>query len=151
MGSLSTLCDALRRTRHDVCLDAAALMEAQGAPRFDLHLRQAGLGPHDADVIATALRNMDDTPSLRSFSVSYNTNLGDDGAIGLIRALPRSVTAIGMVGCGLGDDSGAALCDWAENAESLAMVCVEENGFSREMRGRLSGLGNLRSRPSVFA
>lgn len=136
------LCDALRQTGLSVCLDAATVLDGATSTHFDLHLRRAGLGPHDADVIAAALHDMDDTPSLRSFSISYNANLGDAGAIALIRALPRSVTAIGMVGCGLSDASGAVLYDWAQNTENLTMLCVEQNEFSGTMRKKLSSLGD---------
>ena len=117
------------------------------ASSFNLHLRRAGLDRQDAVNIAVAVRGLPGsiTPSMRSFSVSYNPDIGDAGAIALIGSLPASTTEIGMVGCDLRDGSGEVLLDWVQHAPTLRMFCVEGNEFSSLMRRRLSKLRGSRS------
>ena len=58
-------------------------------------------------------------PSLQSFSMSYNPNLGDEGVLILVKTLPSTVTEIGLVQCGIGDKGGDALMTWASKAPKL--------------------------------
>ena len=149
--SLAALTKALRETGHAVCIDAADRLERSLAPDFNLHLRSAGLIPTDAAVIAEALAQFDqDSPCLRSFSVSYNPTLGDVGVKVLLAALPATVNELGMVGCELSDDSGQTLLEWAKQADGLRMMCVEGNRYSEQMRGRLSQLGGVRSMAQIY-
>ncbi|MGA9253093.1 MAG: hypothetical protein WBV78_19030 [Roseobacter sp.] len=103
---------------------------------FDLHLRQADLDERGAARIAAAIGNLSRTNGLAlgSFGVSYNPALEEAGAIALINSLPKTVSKIGMVGCGLVDESGKALLAWAQNAAALRMLCVEGNRFSTSRR-----------------
>jgi len=74
-------------------------------PSYSLHLRNAGLSTSDALAIAQALVQLDSTPELRliSFSLSYNTKIGSDGAIAVLQALPTHLVELGMVGADLDD------------------------------------------------
>ena len=149
--SLAALSKALRETGHAVCIDAADRLKRSLAPDFNLHLRNAGLIPTDAAVIAEALAQFDqDSPCLRSFSVSYNPTLGDAGVKVLLAALPATVNELGMVGCELSDDSGQTLLEWVHQADGLRMMCVEGNRYSARMRGLLSELGRIDARPTIF-
>ena len=100
----------------------------------------------DAIRLAAAIRPFGDPqgPALRSFSASYNDGLTDAGAVALAEAFPSSMSELGFVGCGLGDDSAAAIFAWAERAPALTMICVEDNRFSVEAKGRFKRLGRRR-------
>jgi len=146
---LNDLIEALRMTEKEVCLTAAnQLANRASAPtEFDLHLRRAGLDEGDAVSIAGALNNLSRTggPTICSFSVSYNPNIREGGAIALINSLPKTVTEIGMVGCGLGDESGKVLWTWAQHAAALRMLCVEQNKYTPHMRQKISDLRKNRN------
>lgn len=151
-SDLTSMAHALRTIGTPVCLRAADRLGSQNGSvtEFDLHLRNAGLDAGAAELLA---RGMDQTtrgagPELRSFSASYNPGLSDAGAIRLCRALPGSVTELGLVGCDLGDTSGLEVLDWASRAPSLRMICVEGNGFSVQIRSRLRDLSA--SNPNLF-
>jgi hypothetical protein len=150
--NIQGLAEALRATQKTACLIMADQLDAleMTASGFDLHLRSAGLVQQDALKIATAISRLSGTngPSMRSFSVSYNREIGDIGASALVQSLPASVTEIGMVGCDLGDDSGEVLLDWAGQPSALRMICVENNLYSTKMRNQISDLRH--SRPSLF-
>jgi hypothetical protein len=150
--AIHPLSNALRATRKPVCMKIATRLEGLTAASrgFDLHLRSAGLELSDAIAIAAALGEVPvaNAPALRSFSVSYNPGIGDAGASALLAALPASVTEIGMVGCGLRDASGQTLLDWAQQAQNIAMICVEGNDYSQQMRDRISNL--RQARPGLF-
>jgi hypothetical protein len=150
--SLAGLTEALRKIGHPNCQDAALRLDASSKETFDLHLRHAGLTPQDAVAIAKALSNHGSSaPRLRSFSISYNRALSDEGATILLAALPLTLNALGMVECDLSDESGRTLLDWGQHATGLQMMCVEGNRFSPAMRQRLAGIGQTGSTPTVFA
>ena len=142
---LNKLIEALRATEKMICITAAnRLNNLNKVPsEFDLHLRQTDLNEADALRLAAALSDLSTPsgPSIRSFSISYNPNIRESGAIALINALPQTVTEIGMVGCNLGDDSGKVLLEWVQKAASLRMLCVEQNRYST---GMLQNFANLR-------
>jgi len=73
----------------------------------------------------------------RSISMSYNSNLGDEGVLVLVKNLPATVTEIGLVNSNIGDTGGEALISWARKAKKLLWLCIEENTFSNEMINRL--------------
>ena len=149
--SLVKLSTALRETGRPVCHQAAARLDTSTAPVFDLHLRHARLTHKDARVIAKALGSMgDDGLRLRSFSISYNPSLGDDGLNARLASLPHTLAELGMVECGLSDESGTVLWNWAQSAAKLRMMCVEGNRYSPKMRQELSELSRCNARPSVF-
>lgn len=138
------LANALTSIGKPVCMAAADRLIAMTTitTAIDLHLRNAGLTATDAQALAVALLNCDGIvgPSLRSFSTSFNPDLGDAGAATLARALPRSVTELGLVGCAIGDTGGCAILEWAQDAPNLQMMCVEGNKFSAEMRAQFRNL-----------
>jgi len=147
--TISSLIDALRSINNPVC-DAAAvklLSLKDNNTNYDLHLRSAGLNIDEIQRIAEAIKSIhaEGGSSLRSFSMSYNPNLRDGGALNLVAALPATLTEIGLVGCGLTDEGGEALITWAAKAPKLHWLCVEQNTFSRATRDRFKQLGQARN------
>ncbi|MFK8035921.1 MAG: hypothetical protein AB8B94_17440 [Hyphomicrobiales bacterium] len=150
--NFDVLIKALRKTGNDACLkEAARLTETRPASSgFYLHLRSANLSLDDAINISNAMGSATEQASdlmaeqkehsMRSFSISYNRNVQDAGAVSFIHNLPKSITEIGMVGCDLGDETGEALLQWIHQANALKMICVEGNNFSSDMRQKLSKL-----------
>lgn len=155
--NFDVLIEALRMTGNNACLkEAARLTETTHAKSgFYLHLRSANLSLDDAISISNAMGSDTDQPSglmseqnelsMRSFSISYNRNVQNAGAVAFIQNLPKSITEIGMVGCDLGDETGEALVKWMGQATALKMICVEGNNFSSDMRQKLSQLGANKS------
>lgn len=148
-GEFSILINALRSIRTQACNAAANNLEAaqtSNAP-FSLHLRNAGLRVSDAEVLAVALTRYSSLNGrvLQSFSVSYNPLLGDNGTAVLAKSLPQTVSEIGFVGCGMGDVGGQAVLEWAGQAPSLSMICVEENELSDSSKKRFRELATQRT------
>lgn len=139
------LIDALKFIGGPVCLDAASKLETVRVTGggFNLHLRSADLDVRDARVLSNAMQEMpiSSTHYLRSFSASYNADLKDAGAMALSRSFPATMTELGLVGCSIGDAGGTALLEWAQQAPSLRMICVEGNNFSSGLRSRFAELG----------
>ncbi|MFT5439143.1 MAG: hypothetical protein ACI9MJ_001004 [Alphaproteobacteria bacterium] len=129
---------ALRAIGSDACIAAAQRLEAGegGNGDISLHLRRASLNTADAIVLARAVSALTDEEALTlgSLSLSYNPGIGDAGASIVARALPATLTELGLVGCGIGDQGGEALLRWAENASGLRMICVEDNRFSDKIK-----------------
>lgn len=145
---INILTKALRSTGNAVCLNAAQRLEASRVSKmeYDLHLRNAGLGASDAEIIARAIRQiyLNKGPALRSFSMSYNPGLTDSGVVALARAFPLTLTELGLVECAIGDRGGAALLRWSKQATELRMICVEGNGFSSSIRLGFTALAQER-------
>lgn len=141
---MSVLIQALRSTGNAVCLSAADRLEASRTLNadYDLHLRNAGLGAMDAEIIARAMRELSlyETPALRSFSMSYNPGLTDAGVVVLAQAFPPTLTELGLVDCAIGDEGGVALLRWGKEAVGLRMICVEGNRFSARIRQEFASL-----------
>lgn len=143
--NVDVLIQALRTIDKPVCTEAAKrLARSTKATDFDLHLRSAGLTQADARVLADAMASAGDGPSLRSFSASYNPDLGDAGVVALAEAFPTSMRELGLVGCVIGDVGGRAILKWAKSAPELGMICVEGNAMSAEVRAALTALGRER-------
>lgn len=141
--------NALKTIGTKVTIAAARKLEstfASNAP-FSLHLRNAQLSPIDAETLAQAIGKFapKDRQVLSSFSASYNTSMGDVGAIALVKSLPDTVNEIGFVGCAIGDKSGQALLDWAKKAQNLRVMCVENNNFSNSIKLQIRELANQKN------
>jgi hypothetical protein len=97
-------------------------------------------------VLARAMSDLTDEEALTlgSLSLSYNPGIGDAGASVVAQALPATITELGLVGCGIGDQGGEALLHWAENASGLRMICVEDNQFSDETKTRFVELARAK-------
>jgi hypothetical protein len=144
-----SLQNALRAIGSDVTMAAADnfARSVVSSSILNLHLRNARITASDVKIIANAL---DKTPSselarLGSFSLSYNT-IGDQGAMTLANALPKTLTELGLVECSIGDQGGKEILEWAKYAGGLRMICIEDNIISEELRNQFRGLKGM----SVF-
>jgi hypothetical protein len=146
---IRNLTNALRSINNSVCEKAAdnLLLLKNNKSNYDLHLRNAKLNHNGIKVILEAIKVVHDEngPSLRSFSMSYNSNLRDEGVLILVKALPSTVTEIGLVGCGFGDKGAEALMTWVPNAPKLHWLCIEQNDFSKNIKNRLMTLAKERA------
>lgn len=142
--NLAYLINGLRSIGKPVCLGAADRLESstEAMSGFDLHLRNAELNVADAQILAKAMQHSDANNGLilKSFSASYNLDLGNAGAVAIAESFPLSVTELGMVGCSIGDAGGDAILAWAKAALNLQMICIEGNDFSTAMRSQLKAL-----------
>ena len=151
---LANLINTLRAMEKGVCDTAAENIErsmSSGASIY-LHLRNAGLDLSDVQHLGEALKALSNsnTKQISSFSVSYNDQLGDAGALALAQSLPHTLQEIGLVACNIHDEGGAALLQWAKQASSLKMICIEGNKFSKETRSRFSLLRQESPELAVF-
>ena len=141
------LITALRSIGTPSCLAAADRLEAATGSQaeFDLHLRRAGLNQADAEILADGIlrSNTGNALSLRSFSASYNPELGDVGAATLAAAFPTTMTELGLVGCAVGDAGARPILEWARSAPNLKMICVERNNFSAGIKTQFRDLASL--------
>jgi hypothetical protein len=144
-----SLQNALRAIGSDVTMAAADnfARSVVSSSILNLHLRNARITASDVKIIANAL---DKTPSselarLGSFSLSYNT-IGDQGAMTLANALPKTLTELGLVGCSIGDQGGKEILEWAKITSGLRLICIEENNISEELRNQFRSLKGM----SVF-
>ena len=142
----NALIAALRLIGKPVCTEAADRLAASAgrASGFDLHLRRAGLSADDARILSDGMRAAegDGGLDLRSFSASYNPDLGDKGAAALADAFPANMTELGLVGCSIGDGGAQNLLAWAQKAPALTMICIEGNQISPDLKARFRDLGN---------
>jgi hypothetical protein len=140
------LIKALRSIGKPACLDAADRLAAStgSLAGFDLHLRRVGLNVADARVLANGMMHADagNALFLKSFSASYNPDLGDGGAAALAEAFPETMTELGLVGCSIGDAGAHAILEWARTAPNLRMICVEGNKISAGVKSQFQDLAS---------
>ena len=145
----SKLANALRSIGTAPCIAKAAQLEAtrNEDEELSLHLRSAGLDVAATLIIARALRSLSEkeASSLAALSLSYNHGIGDAGAVYLARALPQGLRELGLVGCGIGDQGGEALLQWASQVPRLRMMCIEGNDFSGGLAERFQALARYNS------
>ena len=138
------LANALRSIGSKRCVAAAEALEAtdRNNSGLSLHLRSAGLNASDVLTIAHTLKSVSskEASALASLSFSYNEAIGDAGVVTLAQALPAGLRELGLVGCGIGDQGGDALLQWASQAPQLSMMCIEQNNFSKSMREQFNEL-----------
>jgi hypothetical protein len=148
-ATINPLINALRLTNNPVSNKVAKTLLSlkNSESSYDLHLRNADLNYNQIKLIAEAIKTVHENggPSLQSFSMSYNSSLGDEGVLILVKNLPQTITEIGLVKSGIGDKGGEALIRWSANAKQLRWLCVEENVFSNDIKDRLRQLGQERS------
>jgi hypothetical protein len=146
---INPLINALKSINNPVSNKVAETLLSlkNGELSYDLHLRDADLNLNQIKSIAEAIKTVHENggPSLQSFSMSYNSNLGDEGVLILIKSLPQTITEIGLVQSGIGDKGGEALIGWAANAKQLRWLCIEGNIFSNDIKDRLRELGQERN------
>lgn len=133
------------------CLEKAAIFEKDVSLGSSLDLRELRLRSSDVTSIARILEHekYNDSDFIGSVSLSYNRLIGDVGATLIVRSLPASVTEIGLVGCGIGDDGGAEILSWMRKSSNLKMVCIEKNNFSDKLKRQFTAFGKDNSEVQV--
>ncbi len=126
----------LRKIGNPKCLKKAALLEQTRTPMKSLHLRDLDLNPSNIGLIIDFLLEEKalKSTSIKSISLSYNPLLGDAGIIALVKQFPASISEIGLVACGIKDQGGIEVLNWAKNKPNLNMICIEQNSFSEKLR-----------------
>ncbi|MFT6734564.1 MAG: hypothetical protein ACJAS9_002766 [Polaribacter sp.] len=146
---IKPLINVLRSTNNPVSNKVAETLLSlkNSESSYDLHLRDADLNLNQIKSIAEAIKTVHENggPSLQSFSMSYNSNLGDEGVLILVKNLPQTITEIGLVQSGIGEKGGQALIGWVANAKQLRWLCVEGNIFSNDIKDRLREFDQERS------
>jgi len=101
-----------------------------------LNLRDLEL--NTADIISIAnlfkVENEANNCSIKSLSLSYNKQIGNDGAIALSEHLPKSLCELGFVDCGISDNGGNAILKQLKKLPNLEMICIEGNNFSETLK-----------------
>jgi len=117
------------------CVEKAEILKKKSSSMTALHLRDLKLTSINVISIANCLKQAgENNLHLKSISFSYNHQLGDAGAIALAKSLPKSISEIGLVNCGISDIGGVEILKWMRNAPNLQMICMEQNNFSNELR-----------------
>lgn len=133
MTTKRSIACVLRNIGTAKCVKKAEALEQEGT-LSSLHFRGLDLNVSHVQAIAHCLsQEQEGKGGYSSISFSYNV-IGDLGATALAKHLPKSVSEIGLVGCGIGDAGGAELLKWMKNAPALRMACIEQNHFSEALR-----------------
>lgn len=112
------------------CLEKAKQLEGIATPIKTLHFRNLELNAANISAISDSLQELN---QLQSISFSYNP-IGDLGTIALVKNLPKSLTEMGLVNCGITDIGGIELLNWMKKSPQLRMICVEQNNFSAALQ-----------------
>ena len=109
---------------------------------YDLVIRKANLDINDAKNIANAIKKIQQNngPKLHTISMSFNENLKDEGIITLLNHLPLTTSVIAFVECGITDEAGQAIIDWAAKTNNLNGIYIEGNNFSKDMEEKFEKL-----------
>jgi hypothetical protein len=103
-----------------------------------LALRAKWLNKTTIGFIMNAFKNFKGHIPIKTLSFSYNVELGDEGAIILVKSLPKSIASLGLVGCSINDVGGEAIFSWMKKATQLKMICIENNNFSVQLKKKYS-------------
>jgi hypothetical protein len=116
----------------------------KGESYFDVHLRDADVRHKHALILATSLGQLTfaEAGCIRSFSLSYNGEIGDIGISAIVRELPPSLSELGLDECGIGDVAGEHLLAWAGKSSKSLLLCIEGNRFSQNLRKRFITLSD---------
>lgn len=138
MSFLEKIATILNKTGHPKCQEKAKILANEVHKSMALHLRSLNLKSSDILAIASVLgqENTSACNLVSSISFSYNEEVGDDGAIALIKSFPSSISEVGLVGCRIGDQGGSEILAWMNNAPSLRMICIEQNNFTEKLKSQ---------------
>jgi hypothetical protein len=97
-----------------------------------LEFRNLQLNIEELTIILNIINSFKKRFSIKS--ISFNSKLGDKGAIFLANNLPNTVKNLGLVGCNVRDHGANSILTWIQNATSLQMICIENNAISNEVK-----------------
>ncbi len=145
------LAKVLRTIGSSECIKKAQQLEDDDYKTRTLNLRNLSLKPNNITAIATILKqeNYNNTNVIKSISFSYNTLMGDAGATALAKSLPTSLSEIGLVECGIGDNGGRAILNVVKRLPQLKMICIEQNKFSDQLKMEYEAFGQANPKITV--
>ena len=119
------------------------ILQREFGKGFDFHMRNAGLDFKEVQIISNAMMKATKHGilNLKSFSLSYNPEITDQGVVLLVKAFPPQITELGLVGCDLGDEAGEGIYQYLKNS-SLELVCIEGNNFSTVLMEKFKNFVN---------
>ena len=106
----------------------------------------------DASTIANSFYNISkkELSRLCSFSLSYNTQIGNAGIMSLVKALPLSIHEIGFVDCGFGYQGAQALLGMIKKSPLLHTLCIEGNHIPKNVRNKFLELNQENPHLSIY-
>jgi hypothetical protein len=145
------LAKVLRTIGSSECIKKAQQLEDDDYKTRTLNLRNLSLKPNNITAIATILKqeNYNNTNVIKSISFSYNTLMGDAGATALAKSLPTSLSEIGLVECGIGDNGGRAILNVVKRLQQLKMIFIEQNKFSDQLKMEYEAFGQANPKITV--
>ena len=107
-------------------IQKAAAPIAKQFSASQIRLYGKGLTAHDATVVAEILKS---NTSVTRVNLSYNEEIGDEGAKALAEALKVNATVevLALDDCGIGDDGAAALAEALGSNTSLMKLHLGDN------------------------
>ena len=143
---MQDLIDVLVETKKPKSIEVAKTLKSINAKEksYDLVIRKANLNLEDARNIANAISRVEKNngPKLHTLSMSFNQELKDDGVIAILNQIPKTISVIAFVECGITDTAGQAIIDWAATTKSLEGIYIEGNLFSKSMEAKFEKLRN---------
>lgn len=132
------IAEVLRKNGSLECMSKAQELEKDAFQSRSLDLRSLGLKSGDivalSEILTAAKESKDISIDLiDSFSLSYNSEIGDIGATHLARSLPITLSQLGLVACGISDQGGVEILQWMKETTSLQMICIEQNPLSEKV------------------
>lgn len=132
---LSEIINGLREIGSEQCRSKASLLEAHELPLNKLHFRNLDLKYADVLVLNSILSAVSDLgSSIVSISFSNNPKLGNNGVMEILKNMPKSLTELGFVNCGISDSGGFEILKWMEKVSNLQLVCLEGNNFLKYLK-----------------
>jgi len=136
------------------CTDAAKQLKTIQDPdkKIYFEVRDAEINATDASTIANSFYNISkkELSRLCSFSLSYNTQIGNAGIMSLVKALPLSIHEIGFVDCGFGYQGAQALLGMIKKSPLLHTLCIEGNHIPKNVRNKFLELNQENPHLSIY-
>jgi hypothetical protein len=152
---MQDLIDVLVETKKIKSLEVAENLYSVGIndKTYDLIIRKAKLSVEDAKNIANAIDRVSQNngPDIQTLSMSFNQDLKDEGVIIILNKIPKTISVIAFVDCGLTDKAGQAIIDWALENKQLNGIYIEGNNFSKQMEARFDNLRSGNPRLTVLS
>jgi len=130
---MQDLIDVLVETKKPKSIEVAKTLKSINAKEkfYDLVIRKANLNLEDARNIANAISRVEKNngPKLHTLSMSFNQELKDDGVIAILNQIPKTISVIAFVECGITDKAGQAIIDWVAKTNNLDGIYIEGNTF----------------------
>ena len=139
---LLELSKVLKEIGNKKCLDKAKSLENLPTHFRSLNFRSLDLNAENVLSISVCISKFQTPKQLKSISFSYNQNMGDVGVKALVENLPKSLTEIGLVGCGIKDEGGQLVLGWIKTLPNLNVICIENNHFTETIKQSLKNYSN---------